>query len=284
MIKEEDRQRFVSRYEEQVKELLVLTSENVGIIADCLGHWLYSPSAGLLAWIDQADGQLQKSGNLHWLADESMPPDWGFGLRKLTIYRVRARALKEWLSAAGPEPGAFFMPLEVLETLETEPQLEPIRQAYLTPVILTDTAFPGVEFALDRRFDWFCATLDWLGKPCRVSLDTDDYGSETAQIALDDFKRIYADLPDWDAKLRAFAAEEMTEYAYTLQAIAAEDDEQDYQKLINADFAQLISIRKFYMISNGYFIAYYDDANLFDDCLIRVEGNIESGVYNAEVE
>lgn len=34
----------------------------------------------------------------------------------------------------------FFRLLEVLETLATEPQLEPI-QAYLTPVTLTDAAF-----------------------------------------------------------------------------------------------------------------------------------------------
>ncbi len=185
MITEKERKQFASRYDEQVQELLVLTSESVGNAGSWGRRGLWEPSAGLLAWIDLADGQLQKDGCLSWLAEEGMQPEWGFGLRKLTIYRVRARALKE-----GPAAGKYFMLLEVLETLETEPRLEPIRQAYLTPVTLEDAAFPGVVFELERQFDWFNASLDWLGEECSVSLEIDDDNSETANAALTAFKQL----------------------------------------------------------------------------------------------
>lgn len=46
---------------------------------------------------------------------------------------------------------SFFRLLEVLETLATEPQLEPIRQAYLTLVTLTDAAFTIQNWTVNIR-------------------------------------------------------------------------------------------------------------------------------------
>lgn len=278
MITEKERKQFASRYEEQEQELLVLTSESVGSAGSWGRKGLWSPSAGLLAHINTADGQLQKDGCLSWLAEEGDAPGWGFGLRKLTIYRVRARALKE-----GPAAGKYFMLLEVLETLATEPRLEPIRQAYLTPVTLTDAAFPGVEFELERQFDWFSASLDWLGEPCHVSLESDDDNLETAQAALAAFKRLYADLPEWDAKFRAFAAAELTDNANDWQAAAAEDNEREYQELTEAEFARRISISEFNMNPDGDFTAYYDDDDLFWGHVILVEGNIDGRINDAYI-
>lgn len=277
MIAEKEWKRFASRYEEQEQELLVLTSESVGG-AGRWGKGLWSPSAVLLACVNTADGQLQKDGCLRWLAEEGTAPGWGFGLRKLTIYRVRARALKE-----GPAAEQYFMLLEVLETLATEPRLEPIRQAYLTPVTLADAAFPGVVFTLERQFNWFSASLDWLGEPCRVSLETDDDNPETAQAALAAFKRFYADLPEWDAKFRAFAAAELTDNANDWQAEAAEDNEQEYQELTEAEFARRISISEFNMNPDGDFTVYYDDDDLFWGHVILVEGNIEGRIDDAYI-
>lgn len=278
MITEKERKQFASRYDEQVQELLVLTSESVGNAGSWGRRGLWEPSAGLLAWINLADGQLQKDGCLSWLAEEGMQPEWGFGLRKLTIYRVRARALKE-----GPAAGKYFMLLEVLETLETEPRLEPIRQAYLTPVTLEDAAFPGVVFELERQFDWFNASLDWLGEECSVSLEIDDDNSETANAALTAFKQLYAKLPEWDAKFRAYAAAELTENANDWQADAAEDEEKEYQPLTEAEFARRISISEFNMNPDGDFTAYYDDDDLFWGHVILVEGNINGEISDAYI-
>ena len=268
MITEKELKQFASRYEEQEQELLVLTSESVGSAGSWGRKGLWSPSAGLLAHINTADGQLQKDGCLSWLAEEGAAPGWGFGLRKLTIYRVRARALKE-----GPAAGKYFMLLEVLETLATEPQLEPVRQAYLTPVTLTDAAFPGVTFELERQFDWFNASLDWLGQECSVSLECDVDNLETAHAALANFKQLYDVLPQWDAEFRAYAAAELTENANDWQRDAVEEG-QEYLPLTKADFARRISISEFNMSPDGDFTAYYDDDDMFWGHVILVEGNI----------
>ena len=175
------------------------------------------------------------------------------------------------------------MLLEVLETLETEPRLEPIRQAYLTPVTLEDAAFPGVVFELERQFDWFNASLDWLGEECSVSLEIDDDNSDTANAALTAFKQLYAKLPEWDAKFRAFAAAELTENANDWQADAAENEEKEYQPLTEAEFARRISISEFNMNPDGDFTAYYDDDDLFWGHVILVEGNINGEISDAYI-
>ena len=49
MITEKERKQFASRYDEQVQELLVLTSESVGNAGSWGRRGLWEPSAGLTA-------------------------------------------------------------------------------------------------------------------------------------------------------------------------------------------------------------------------------------------
>lgn len=271
MVPARDLKKFTAEYAGEVQELLVLTAEGVRGAAKWGSSWC--PSASLLAYIDTADGSLHGSvkepkGVLQWLIGDDEKGNWGFGLRPVTIYRVKVRKRKGRLT------NDYFMLTEVWERLATEPQLEPIRQAYLQPKTLTDAGLPGVEFELEREFDWFTAQVDWLDADCEIHLECDDDDNENAAAALANFKKIYAAVEDWDAKMRALAAAGLTENANDWQEDCGDGDE-PYQPLSEEDFARRISISSFHMYPDGSFSAYYNDDDMFFGHVIMVDGNLD---------
>ena len=271
MVPEKAMKKFAAKYAEDVQELLVLTAEGVRGAA-LWDKKLWQPSCRLLAYIDTADGTLHGGLNksesvLQWLVGDDEKGGWRFGLRPQTIYRVKARTLK------GKLAGQYFMLLEVLERVQTHPQLDLILQAYLQPVILTDALWPGVSFELEREFNWFNARLDWLNTSCSVSLECDDGNPENAAQALAAFKNFYASLAVWDEKMRAFAAARLTQNANDWQEDCADDE--NPAPITEADFARRITISEFNMDSDGNFTAYYDDDEMFFCHSVLVEGNID---------
>ena len=190
MVPEKAMKKFAAKYAEDVQELLVLTAEGVRGAA-LWDKKLWQPSCRLLAYIDTADGTLHGGLNkpesvLQWLVGDDEKGGWRFGLRPQTIYRVKARTLK------GKLAGQYFMLLEVLERVQTHPQLDLILQAYLQPVILTQ--------------------------------ECDEGNPENAAQALAAFKNFYASLAVWDEKMRAFAAARLTQNANDWQEDCADDE------------------------------------------------------------
>ncbi len=276
MVPEKAQKKFAAKYADQVQELLVLTAEGVRGAAKW-GDGLWQPSCRLLAYIDLADNSLhgglnQPESVLQWLVGDDEHSGWRFGLQAQTIYRVKVKALQ------GKLADRYFMLLEGLERLPEHQLLSPIRQAYLQPVTLTDPDLPGVCFELEREFDWFITQLDWLGDDCSVSLETAE-DKEDATAALAVFKQFYAELPAWDAKMRAFAAAELTSNANDWQEDCGDDDE--VSLITEDDFARRISVCEFSMDADGDFTAYFADDDMFFGHSILVEGNINGELSDA---
>ena len=123
---------FESGYSEEVKELLVLTSESAGGV--CLaGKSLWTVSAGFLAIADPETGKLsEQQGNLRWLCEDKDRKNRIHNLEGLKIYRVKCR---EKLDKTAPDGMSCkwansYLLIKVLKRGVRHPGLERVLEAY----------------------------------------------------------------------------------------------------------------------------------------------------------
>lgn len=119
---------------------------------------------------------------------------------KLAVYQVRVREGRD-------DPSALML-VKVLRKLR-DPRFDAIREEFLKPVELTS---PLGTFVLDRHYDWFEGSIDYLDESCSVILQVED-GSTDASAAMSRLQELCADLPAVDRAAREYAAHELLENA-----------------------------------------------------------------------
>lgn len=127
-------------------------------------------------------------------------------------------------------------------------------------------------FTLSRAMGWFQGTVDWLGS--EVSL-TFDQAEDTLAAAQDTARALMDAQADWDARVRAFAAQQLLEQANAL----AEEDEAFTTETLAACW-ELDSIMTG---PDGTFEFLFSDSDLFLAHPVRVTGTLENGPEAAEL-
>lgn len=222
---EKEKSKYEKHYEDQTRELLVLTGEYVGG-AGRVAEGLWSPSADILGYVDLETGETVESGGcLSWLAREEDKDGWIYYLKDLTIYHIKCRKIKPEKVMKNAQPRFFnhFMLTEVVDREVENPALSKLLEKYKEVVVIEDGECG--TFTLERHFNWFAGTVDWLGEDCHVTLKCDEENGTTAGRALAQFKDIFASLKEWDQKFRAFAAEKLTELANDWQDEGYDDED-----------------------------------------------------------
>ena len=279
-----EKSKYEKRYEEQTRELLVLTGEDVGG-AGRVAEGLWSPSAGILGYVDLETGETVESGGcLSWLAREEDKDGWIYHLKDLTIYHIKCRKIKPEKVMKNAQPRFFnhFMLTEVMEREAENPALSKLLEKYKEVVAIEDGDCG--TFTLERHFNWFAGTVDWLGEDCHVTLECDEENGTTADRALAQFKNIYANLKEWDQKFRAFASEKLTELANDWQDEGYDDEDGEALAAITEEsFAGRIAISEFSIDAEGDYEVYYDDDDMFGDHVIIVSGSVDGGMEDARI-
>lgn len=280
---------FAKNYEEEIREMLVLTSEQVGGAGSFVkGIWM--PSADFLASADADSGEVNGGkGQLSWLAEDKDSNGWIFHLKPLTVYRVKCRRRKVENVEGNPSRWENeYMLVDVVERGLHNAGLSAVLEEYKKPVFIED-GLCG-KFELERAYNWFHAKVSWLGEECSVTLECDEEDDRKADGALAAFREIYAGLEEWDRKFRTFAAGELTELANEWQ------DEDDYDDCNDGEedgetagsiteeiFSKRISISEFSIDAEGNYTAYYEDDDMFYGHVIVVEGNVKDGIRSADI-
>lgn len=207
-----EEKRFYAQFEEEVREIIVLVKEN------CSGAWIDGdymvPSVSFIAAIDPETNEMEEiEGQLKWIItkdDSDREDHWGYTFNKMTIYKVLARKCieQEVKPPYSPIINNRYCVVKILETMESESRLDKLRFKYLKPVSIIEKELG--EFSLDRAYSWFDGKMKWNGNEVNVLLNTDEDGGETVHIALNKLKEIVKEAKEWNRKIRAFAAEELT--------------------------------------------------------------------------
>ncbi len=281
---EKEKSKYEKRYEEQMRELLVLTGEYVGG-AGSVAEGLWSPNADILGYVNLETGEtVESEGYLSWLAHEKDKDGWIYHLKDLTIYHIKCRKIKPEKVMKNAQPRFFnnFMLTEVVEREVENPALLKLLEKYKEVVVIEDGDCG--TFTLERHFNWFAGTVDWLGEDCHVTLECDEENGTTADQALAQFRKIYANFKEWDQKFRAFAAEKLAENANDWQDEGYDDEDgEDLAAITEESFAGRIVISEFSIDAEGDYEAYYDDDNMFWGHVIIVSGSVNGGMEDAYI-
>lgn len=187
--------RFTELFLPEEKEKIFLIKKDTGISQKQGSHLL--SATRYLAWVDCDTGELHDECG--WLRTVYSPilsfrkPDF----RKLGIYRVRVRENRN-------NPADHLI-VKVLGRV-SEQRLEAIGEEYGRPVSVTNEIG---TFELDRDYDQYSGTVDYLGDEASVSLDVRE-GKTDAEEQFRRLMEICGDIQSFDREVREYIARDET--------------------------------------------------------------------------
>lgn len=274
----EEEQKYYSEFQPQEQEMIVLVKENCKGAA-IRGEFM-TPSVRFVASIDPVSNELkQEEGVLSWIISKKHKKnDWGYELNKMTIYRVCVRKCYEKKLEAYQSDIAnrTYLLVKIIEKIKSEPRLDIIRENYLKPVHVDDEALG--RFTLNREYGWFEGSIDWLGNTIDVQLKADKDNASTAKRAFDILKNVSSDIPEWDKKVRKYAAEELTELANDW------NEEDSDEQITKEEFAKRIEISGIIFRSDGSFEITFNDDDMFFGHWVVVYVDEQGAFERADME
>ncbi|MBO5918346.1 MAG: DUF2262 domain-containing protein [Oscillospiraceae bacterium] len=215
---QEQVQAFARRFEAQEMTLVAVTGMQGASHTRENEDELWTVRVPLTAWMDAFDAVVHhQPASLEILADDRL---LGYLLQRLPrnfILKAKVRPALEgdaFQLVDMPEPGF-------------DPELKAILDEQVKPVVLDGGALG--KFTLNRGVDQFQAEVKWLERPVLLVFDR----GQEEQGALDAAGALLADIPGWDARLRAFAASRLLEQ---VNGLSAEDE--DFVPLTEEELAQ----------------------------------------------
>ncbi|MBO5727513.1 MAG: DUF2262 domain-containing protein [Oscillospiraceae bacterium] len=215
---QEQVQAFARRFEAQEMTLVAVTGMQGASHTRENEDELWTVRVPLTAWMDAFDAVVHhQPASLEILADDRL---LGYLLQRLPrnfILKAKVRPALEgdaFQLVDMPEPGF-------------DPELKAVLDEQVKPVVLDGGALG--KFTLNRGVDQFQAEVKWLERPVLLVFDR----GQEEQGALDAAGALLADIPGWDARLRAFAASRLLEQ---VNGLSAEDE--DFVPLTEEELAQ----------------------------------------------
>ncbi|GAA1937018.1 DUF2262 domain-containing protein [Nocardioides hwasunensis] len=288
MGEQEERAAFDRRHAAEVVEITVLTGTTVGGAGKAGDAALWTPSADVIAFVDERGGVVTDEGRLSWLATDDQRGGWIHDLQAHTQYVVRVRRADpdpaEYARWGQPVPdlSGHFALVEVVERDVHVPALDERLARWLQPVVLsTDLG----DFTLERSFGHFVGVVDWPGGRVRVSLDVDvdsDEGGETCTSALARLIAYAADATGTDARWRAYAASTLVDLAEDWRQQADADDRGD-EPVTAETFVRRIRLIDLGVAADGSTTPYYADGDLFWGHVILLDVEPDGSMTDAYI-
>lgn len=269
---------YEKEFESEKQELIVLVQNTVSggrVIEN-----LINPSVIFLASINPKTGELSiEKGRLEWyIKNKPNRKGWGFDLQKLEIYHVLVKKCieKELQPHQSKIMNNRYLLLKIIKKNVHNEQLEEIRDSYSKPIEINSNLG---HFTLNRQFEWFEGTINWLENNCNVLLNVDIEDGITANKALNTLSKLIQDNKTWDFNLRNFAAEKLI---HTCNVWRFEEDE-NATDITKEEFAKRISLNTINIYNDGTMeFEFYDD-NLFLGHSIIVNASSNGKIISADI-
>ncbi len=250
---------FTSEFcpEEVERDILV---EN-GVSGSANVHGYFRAVVRYLAIADGKDDEPRACVGRLWIMEEARGDVMKTQLSDLGAYRVVVRERKD-------NPMSLFL-VRVVKKLKDE-RFEPFREEYLKPVVIENSLG---TFTLDRRYDWYEGSIDYLGKTCTVMLTVEE-GSTDATAALAKLEELCADLSSVDHAARAYAADQMLENA----------SDWCEEELTREQFIERMDYPSITIEHDGSVGFMFDDGGMFAGHVIVVDMAADGSFERADIE
>lgn len=251
---------FAARFQPEELTILAVTGANGFSGGKTRGDKLWTASIGLTAWMEEDSLEPhQGSFVLSTLGAERLLETLRRRARADMIVKFRGRVSEDGqrlLLLDLPEPGF-------------EPRLKTILEEQKKTVTFQEEGLG--TFTLNRQVDWFETEVDWLGTTISLVFDQEEDRADCIRQA----KTLLAAAPDWDRRIRAYAAGELLSSANDW----AEDEEITQEQFMERMELESIEIR-----GDGGFHFWFSDGDMFYGHSIHVSGDLENGPDEAEME
>ncbi|MEW4370530.1 DUF2262 domain-containing protein [Paenibacillus kandeliae] len=262
--KPEGIQQFEAAFAPEVLDVIVLIG-STGFTRSCMFDEEYWTGViGLNGWRLHDQDQIQTGSFTLLVKDEVQVLDrYAEQIQSDRLYRLKVRRngnrflLVEWLAEIDPFE---------------DPGLESMLQEQMEHVSLQDARLGTLT--LNRMVQTFDTELNWLGQPVRISIEQSE--GESLQQQLQIAYHLLDQAPQWDERIRTFAAKQLTELKNDSWL------EEDEQPLTEAAFAKRLQLDDITITPNGYSFWFHDNG-LFWGHVVYVDGTTEEGPNHAQI-
>ena len=269
---------FEKQFAPETKEIAVLIGATGFGAGRARKEKYWTVNAGITAWQDVSSGSVHVVENCLLSAMVENTDELRDKLKANSIITVKARKGEK-----------HFLLREVIESGNAYPELEKILEEQLKPVYYKDAGLG--TFTLDKSINTFNNEIEWLGKSIDVSFDLGT--EEEMRDAVSVLHALVKEQSGWDARARAFAAEELTDLANDWQDEEDDEDEDGEDdedsgdgedgEITEEEFARRIILESVSVDADGAFNFWFGDDDLFYGHVICVEGDIKDGFESADI-
>jgi len=280
------------RFHKKEKEFLVMCINGTygSKFAD---YW--NKSIDILGYVEIESGRTSSiKSRLNWsVENENYGLDNSFSKGGI-IYRIKGRLPKfidgaePWVNNEYRMSGIYVT--EIISDNEKNDFLENLLTEYKKEVSVNSEVLG--KLILNKELDQYETEndIEWCGGKAgfSITVDSDDI-NELLPVA----EEFYKNRQDWDRKLREFSASQLTELAndWLDQEYYEEDNEEEsdeevkpVHEITEKEFAERIVINDISFDSDGDFMAYYADDDMFWGHTILIYGNTKTGkLESAEI-
>ena len=274
---------FLSKYQKEEKEIVVLTSDVYPYAEKGEEEVLWSVNRFFIAYIDLHTNELKKNnGRITWLQTEEEYETFHFVeyLKNGCIYRLKVREL---IYKNDPDVimKPCFMLIKVLEDDLQDKDLLEILEEYRKPIIISDKMLGEFILAKDysnNNLSVFDGEIEWLGKSVLVTLHAQADDKENGTNVMNVLRTLCKQQKQKDSEFRSLAAKHRT---HLVNGRRNDKQTEETQK----DFVEKIEMALLTVNSDGSFIADYESSDLDPDPRynVVVKGSIKKGVILATI-
>lgn len=266
-------------YYDEVREIIILTAKNATGAGRSGNQDFWTASTRLLASYDVKTGEIYKNGSVSWVITDDELQSYTYAKRfnDLSIYRIYARRNKNIDN--------IYYIIDVIEQNITFEPLEEILTEYKREVKISDDVLG--ELILNKDFEAFESSIKWCGNDVNISIKVDINNESDWNDIISTAADIVKNQQKWDSIIRKYAAEKLTELAndWAYDAYDEEDEEsEEPPEITEQEFAERIELSDISIYKNGKFTFWFYDDDMFWGHSITVEGNIQNGCSDANIE
>ena len=255
---------FAAQFRPEELSVLAVTGANGFSGGKTGAEELWQATIGLTAWMEEDSPDVHRGEfQLTTLADDQL------------LDFLRQRAYPDFIikfRARVSEDGRRLLLLNLPES-GFDPDLKAVLDEQKKPVTFWEEGLG--TFTLNRQVNWFETEADWLGTPVQLTFDRDDSRTDCADSA----KALLAGASDWDARVRAFAADELLSLANDW----AEDGEES-PEVTREQFMQRMELESVQIGGDGSLEFWFSDGDMFYGHSIHVTGSLKDGPDRAQME
>jgi len=265
---------FTSFFSEEEKEFVVVVISGVSGSKSHIDT-CWTMSVDFLAY--ECEGEIfEERGFLCWLASDEERKNKFSKFEKDTIYRIKARKLKE--KQTGRYRNRLFV-TQILDWNVAAPALEEILAKYKEPVTVNDDIL-GL-LTLDKEyFELGCEIQFGKNENVHISMDIDEEDESSWTEPINIARKLVLSAEKLDMDIRKFAAEKLTDNANDWQ----DNLEEDIPDMTPEQFAKRLTMEELHVEDDGSYTVYYDDDDMFFGHIVVVDADIDTGFKDTYIE